>query len=343
MTVELPQPAKPTQEPVRFCFVVHALSRLHRGIMGVPSARLGLIGQWRDGTAKEDVLPICSLSLGGVAEGAVVGVPMIPEDLLVDQERAVDRMERAVELAGNVDAVGLGSLCAVVGGRGEALASRLSVPVTNGGAATAWAILENVRQILERKPDATVAVLGARGPIGQAVAASLTQLGVRVCVDHPRAGKGLDVRTAANPQEAVRDCQIVVGAGPTGGTLPARDLHPGTVVVDVAIPGTVVGTPHPSVHILAGEAVSFPANWNRTFWGHLYHLLSGYGPAQVFACLLEPLVLATMDRDTPLSIGRRIDVADVTAFGLAATALGFQPRLSMGWRAFPPDRLQISG
>jgi predicted amino acid dehydrogenase len=152
----------------------------------------------------------------------------------------------------------------------------------------------------------------------------------------------LEVRAAANPQEAVRGCQIVVGAGPTGGTLPARDLEVGTVVVDVAIPGTVVGKPHPSVRILAGEAVSFPSNWNRSFWGHLYHLLSGYGPTQVFACLLEPLVLATMDRSTPLSIGRTIDVSDVAAFGSAATALGFRPRLSLGWRAFPPERLQIS-
>jgi len=304
---------------------------------------MGLIGQWRDGTAEEDVLPVCSLALDGVAEGVVVGVPMIPEDLLIDQARAVDRMERAVALAGRVDAVGLGSLCAVVGGRGDELASRLSVPVTNGGAATAWAILENTSEVLKRRPGGRVAVLGARGPVGQAVAASLAAAGVNVCVDHPRAGKGLDVESAAGPQEAVRGCQIVVGAGPTGGTLPARALEPGTIVVDVAIPGTLVGRPDPTVKILAGEAVSFPDHWTRGFWGHLYHLLSGYGPSQVFACLLEPLVLAVEGRAKPFSVGRKIDVEDVAAFGAAATRLGFRPRLSTGWSEFPPDRLQISG
>ena len=58
------------QDPPAFCFVVHALSRLHRGIMGVPSMRMGLIGQWRDGTAVEDVLPVCRLRLGDRISGA---------------------------------------------------------------------------------------------------------------------------------------------------------------------------------------------------------------------------------------------------------------------------------
>ena len=84
----------------RFCFVVHALSRIHRGIMGVPSFRPGLVGQWRDGTAPEDVLPICTLRLDGVAVGQVVGVPMIPEHLLGDQLRDVrPGLARGVELA----------------------------------------------------------------------------------------------------------------------------------------------------------------------------------------------------------------------------------------------------
>ena len=114
-------------------------------------------------------------------------------------------------------------------------------------------------------------------------------------------------------------------------------------MIDVAIPGTVVGRPDPSVTILAGEAVSFPPQWKRNVWGHLYHLLSGYGPSQVFACLLEPLVLATMDRDKPFSIGRQIEVDDVAAFGDAAVRLGFLPRLSVGWAAFPAERLQLPG
>jgi predicted amino acid dehydrogenase len=323
----------------RFCFVVHALSRVHRGIMGVPSARMGLIGQWRDGTGPDDVLPVCTFRLEGVAEGMVVGVPMVPEDLLVDQQRAVDRMVDAVALAGNVSAVGLGSLCAVVGGRGDELASRLSVPVTNGGAATAWALLENVRRVLEVRGEQRVAVVGSRGPVGQAVVRCLVEDGVQVRVDHPRAAKGLDVEVVTGAEAVVAGCSVIVGAGPTGGTVPAGSLAPGCVIVDVAIPGTLVGRPHASVLVLAGEAVSFPANWKKGFWGGLYHVLSGYGPEQVFACLIEPLIMATTGRTEPFSIGRSLASADVEAFGVAARALGFAPRLASGWRGVPQSRL----
>ncbi len=308
--------------------------------MGVPSARLGLIGQWRNGTSIEDVLPVCELELEGVCSGRVVGVPMTPKDLLVDQQRAVDRMVNAVELAGDVHAVGLGSLCAVVGGRGEELAGRLGVPVTNGGAATAWALLENVREVLKYR-EGPVAIVGARSPVGQAIASCLVADGVSIRVDHKRAARGLDAVICDGPIEVVRGCEVIVGAGPTGGTVPASVVAPGAVVVDVAIPGTLVGRPHSSVRVLAGEALDYPLNWRKGFWGWLYHVLSGYGPSQVFACLVEPLVIAVEGRTEPYSIGRRLDPNDVEAFGLAARKLGFSPRLARGWRAFRSDRLQL--
>jgi len=309
--------------------------------MGVPSARMGLIGQWRDGTESSDVLPVCTFRLEGVAEGMVVGVPMVPHDLLGDQQRAVDRMVDAVALAGNVSAVGLGSLCAVVGGRGDELAARLSVPVTNGGAATAWALLENVRNVLAVRGVQRVAVVGSRGPVGQAVVRCLVEDGVRVRVDHNRAAKGLDVEVVTGAEAVVAGCSVIVGAGPTGGTVPAAAVAPGSVVIDVAIPGTLVGRPDPSVLVLAGEAVSFPANWKKGFWGGLYHVLSGYGPDQVFACLIEPLVMATTGRTDPFSIGRNLASVDVEAFGDAARALGFAPRLASGWRGVPQSMVEV--
>ena len=106
---------------------------------------------------------------------------------------------------------------------------------------------------------------------------------------------------------------------------------PGSVVIDVAIPGTIVGRPDSSVMVLAGEAVSFPVNWKKGFWGRLYHMLSGYGPNQVFACLIEPLVMAATGRAEPFSIGRSLEPKDVEAFGVAARSLGFAPRLARGW------------
>ncbi len=123
-------------------------------------------------------------------------------------------------------------------------------------------------------------------------------------------------------------------AGPTGGTLDPAVLEPGAVVVDVAIPGTLRGRRR-DVRVYAGEAVALPPGWDRGGWGHLFHLLAGYGPWQVFACLVEPLVLAVEGRRRPYALGRRVEPEDVRAFGRAAEALGFRPRLARGWLPAP--------
>lgn len=311
--------------------------------MAVRALRPRLLLGVHDGTRPEQVLEVCKLSLGDVVQGVVMAVPMEPEALLSDQERALDCMAAAAEAAGPLDAVGLGSLCAVVAGRGDALAERLDVPVTNGGAATAWALHLNTLAVLERVGrDLPVAVLGARGPVGGAVAALLAEDGVRVVVDHMRAGRGLEVARAESPEAAVSGCRVVVGAATTGAMLQAGALRSDAVVIDVAIPGTIIGRPGPAVQVLAGEAVSLPADWNRGGWGWVYHLLAGYGPSQAFACLIEPLVLALNPQAGSFALGRDLQPAQVRAFGKGASALGFTPRLARGWAAFPVARIPLA-
>lgn len=286
---------------------------------------------YRDGTDPGDVSPLCRLGLEGVAEGVIVGIPMTPAQMLEDQERALTRMIRAVAVAGDVRAVGLGSLCAVVASRGEALAERVPMPVTTGAAATAWALWQNVRAVHALR-GGPVAIVGASGAVGGAVAALLAEEGVPLRLDHPRAARNLaEAQGFSSPAEAVAGCGLIVGAGPTGATLPAAAVSPGAIVVDVALPATILGRTPRGVRVLAGEAVSLPAGWRRDGWGQLYHLLAGYGPWQVFACLVEPLILAASGRDAPFALGRRVDPLTVRAFGEAAAALGFQPRLARGW------------
>ncbi|MEC7946530.1 MAG: hypothetical protein VX265_03120, partial [Myxococcota bacterium] len=57
------------------------------------------------------------------------------------------------------------------------------------------------------------------------------------------------------------------------------------------------------------------------------------GPFQVYACLIEPLVMAAQGRREPYSLGRQLDPDDVVRFGEAASAYGFAPRLARGWWA----------
>jgi len=50
-------------------------------------------------------------------------------------------------------------------------------------------------------------------------------------------------------------------------------------------------------------------------------------------------VRAASGRDRPFALGRRVLAQDVEAFGQAAQALGFRPRLASGWREVSLERV----
>lgn len=313
-----------------------------RRFVGVRRMDWGLYGR-RHGRHFSPGL-ICNLRMEGVAEGQVVSVPWLPEELIADQSSAVDAMAQAVQGLGEVNAVGLGSLLAVVGSRGQALAGRTSVPVTSGAAATTWAALCNTLRVLEATGQTAVALTGFSGTVGEALAASLSENGVSVTVG----GVGGALKRRANNlgiemvsvEEAVRSHSVVIGAGTTGEIIDPKWLRPHTVLLDVALPTSLKPGPRPKgLLVLAAEAMEIPAGWSRGFWGHVYHVLAGYGPSQVFACLAEPMVMAAQGRTEPYAQGRRLATDQVRAFGTAAGEIGLSARLARGWRALDEERL----
>ncbi len=329
----------------RFAFVVHALSPFHRRAIGLRRAAPSIVLGHADGTGAWTGLGrIARFRIDGVAEGEILGIPLDPQQMLEDQERALSRMERVIQVARqrtHFDAIGLGSLCAVVAGRGTALQERLDLPVTTGAAATTWAQHALTMQVYDlRKTSRPIAVVGSAGPVGRAIATMLANDGLAVRVDSKRGGRKLPVEVCSGPADAVHGCDIVVGAGPTGGTLDPAALHPGATLIDVALPDTLTGPPPPGTMVLAGEAIRPPKTWKAGMWGRVYHVLAGYGPGQVYACLVEPLVVAVSGRTTPLAQGRVLKLEDVQQFGTIATELGFRTRLVQGWREVPLDALR---
>ena len=277
-----------------------------------------------------------------------MSVPWMPEELISDQSAAVEAMAQAVEALGSVDAVGLGSLLAVVGSRGQALAGRTSIPVTSGAAATTWAALQNTLRVLERSGQNRVALVGFSGTVGEALATALTQTGVSVTVGGVgsalnRRATGLGMQMVS-VEEAVRTHSIVVGAGTTGEVIDPRWLRPHSLLLDVALPSSLKKGPRPKgLLVLAAEAMELPEGWSRGFWGHVYHLLAGYGPRQIFACLAEPMVMAAQGRTQPYAQGRRLPIEQVHAFGAAAQEMGLQARLARGWNALDEAQLEQIG
>ena len=281
----------------RFACLVHPLVPLAQRLMGARFGRPGLALGLRDGRDPDDCCELARLRYRGV-EGVVIGVPWLPEQLLADQEGALRSMQRAVQIAGPVSHVGLGSVLSVVAGRGSALEALVGIPVTTGNAATAWAAWRIAEQV---RAGQKVGVIGAKGTVGRALVPLL----------------GAD----ADPQD-LREYRVLVGTHTTGGTVAPDRLGPGTTLVDVALPPTLSGPPGPGVTVLPGERLPLPAGWERDAWGWVFHVAAGYGINHVYACLLEPLVAVLEGRGTAWQQGRNLSPDTVRAFGDAAARHG---------------------
>lgn len=305
-----------------FVFLVHPLVRAQRVVLGLRQRSLSRAR----GLRPEAFGRIGTVGLPAHALGEVVGLMMEPEQMLASPMLAVERMEAAARSVAGVRAVGLGSLCAVVGGRGEELARRLPVPVTTGALATSWALHGNARGVLRQlgRPRGPVAVIGSGGPVGELVARLLLRDGVQVRVDNRRGARAREATVCASPDEAAAGCPLVIGAGTTGGVLDPAALARGAVLVDVASPGTLKGPPPDGVRVVPGEAIPNPPGWHRGVWGRAFHRVAGYGPRHVYACLVEPLVLAASGRDRPYALGARLLDEDLADFDHHARALGFR-------------------
>jgi predicted amino acid dehydrogenase len=327
----------------RFLFIVHALSNEHRRIIGVRGAKLGLSLDRRDGSDPRDVSHICSFSLPSsrthaAVHGDVVAIPLTPKELLIDQDRAVRMMHRAVKVSErtgpSVDVVGLGSLCAVVGGRGVALQDRLSVPVTTGGAATVWTMFSNAIQANpHREP---MGVLGSSSPVGKALIKLLHAQRFPLIVDSKKSIRGLTGQLQVRDSLEIAGTEKwLIGCGPTGPIGDESVLQTNTTVLDVALPHTFApeDSSRCDIRTFYAERMTMPDTWKRGVWGRIYHLVSGYGYRTVLACLVEPVVMAANRRTDPYALGRSLDVADVLDFGRQAANLGFHPTLSSDfWR-----------
>ncbi len=289
--------------PARFVFLVHPLVPAARRLMGLRTGRPGLVLGTRDGTDPDDCAELARFRYRGV-EGVFVGVPLLPDQLLSDQEGALRSMQRAVQIAGPVSFVGLGSVLSVVAGRGAALEALCGLPVTTGNAATAWAAWRTAESL---RGGREVAVIGAKGTVGRALVELLG--------------------ATPDPQD-LREFSLLVGSHTTGGTIDPARLAPGATLVDVALPPTLSGPAPAHVRVVPGERLPLPPGWSRNAWAWCFHAAAGYGLHHIYACVLEPLVALLEGRERAWQQGRALSATTVREFGAAAAehGLGFSPQ-----------------
>ena len=115
--------------------------------------------------------------------------------------------------------------------------------------------------------------------------------------------------------------RLYVTASSTGGVVDTGRLHPGSVVVDVALPRDVPAPPaaDQDVVVIDGGLVS-------AVDGVVFGDGSLPGPTQQLnGCLAETVVLALEGRAECWSLGRELDVAGIRTIGELAAKHGFVP------------------
>jgi len=316
----------------KFVFVVHPLSEIHQKILGFRIRKWDVMRSFHIEDPK-NIATVASFTWKDGRDtrvvGEVVAIPLLPEQIVQDPDLAIERIVRAVNFSARdgifPDAVGLGSLCAVIGGRGSAIQELLPIPVTTGNAGTAWCMFQNAKTLHEQY-GGDISVIGANSPVGTAVVKLFDEEGIIVCCDSKKAGRKTKAQVETT-ENAVVKAKIIVGCSSTGPIVQAKYFRENSHLVDVAIPSSVEGKLHPSVQVYAGESMSFSSQWNRGSWGPLYHMVSGYGLQSVLACMIEPVVLVHSQREKPYALGRKLSTEDIRHFGQIAHKMGFKAKI----------------
>jgi acetylornithine/succinyldiaminopimelate/putrescine aminotransferase/predicted amino acid dehydrogenase len=281
--------------------------------------------------------------LGHATEGRLYEIPMDAAEIVDDPSRAVAFAEEAIDLAQEwgAELIGLGSMTGVVGGQGTHLASYSPVAVTTGNSLTVFAAVQNLYRVLAETgldlSRETVAVVGIPGSIASAVAVLLApQCRQLLLVARRSSSRAKQLAGQLNAElildipSAMSRARVVVSATSTGSCIDQRQLQPGSVVIDVAVPTDVQGNRslRDDVLILTGGFAKLPntMSWDSNYlWFH-----HGVTPS----CMAETMVLALENRAECFSLGRNLDLDNIQEIGAIAQSHGldFTQLYSFGHR-----------
>ncbi|MET0765860.1 MAG: hypothetical protein ABWY29_13420 [Blastococcus sp.] len=310
MTILAPRsaPPQPAPAPVDFAFLVHPRTEVAADV-GKVCRPLGLLPSslYEKAFGRFRVPPFSMATAALAAEpdrtvGRIVFVPLTPRQLLTEPRLAEDRITAAVDSAvrQGVGIVGLGALTAPAAQGGELFRGRTDVGITNGNAFTAAVTAESVLRAAASAPRPGIALVGASGSVGSAVARLLARAGVpelllvgrtpstlaALARDLEDLGPGA-VRTSLDIADVRTAGLVVLLTSATGALLRSEHLGPDTVVIDDTQPRNTspdLLRERPDVVVLDGGIVETPGVVRRG--GSI-----GLPRTQSYACLAETTLL----------------------------------------------------
>ncbi len=280
-----------------------------------------------------------SEATGKEIEGWLIAVPYTAQRMLQLPPQEVYRKiiaagHLAQKLGANI--LGLGAYTSVVGDGGATIARALDIPVTTGDSYTAATAAQATREAAQRMnldlSQSTVAVVGASGAIGGAVAELLAPQAGQMLLIGRNQGRLVEMRervvqrgcstvTLSDDVLAIRNAEVIITVTSAGGNLVRPEmLRSGAVVCDVSRPRDVslqVTQARRDVLVIDGGLVKVPG---AVDFGFNY----GLPPDMTFGCIAETMTLCFEGWQEDYTIGKDLQAEQVTMIDALATRHGFR-------------------
>jgi len=328
-----------------FAFVIHPIdfqrdvSRKYPALGHLPAWLIEFLSIFYPPVFISEISGIRSKVNGRQLRGWFIACPLSPRMMMALPAEVVYRkIIQSGRLAERLGAriLGLGAYTSVVGDGGRTVARALQIPVTTGNSYTVATSMHAVRYAARRLkielPEATAAVVGASGAIG-GICARLLAPDVKRLILVGRSEQALQ-RVAEQSLQAgaapvctttditrIRQAQIVISV--TSAVEPvirSEHLRPGAIVCDVARPRDVarqVSEERPDVLVIEGGMVQVPGDVDFGFD-------FGFPFGMAYACMAETIALALEGRYESYTLGKQLELAQITEIDEIATRHGFQ-------------------
>ncbi len=342
-----------------FAFIIHPISvkrdvsRKYPFFGGLLSERqIEFFSQFFPPVYLSEIEGITSVATGREIKGWLIACPFTPRQMLeLPEGRVYRKIVQTGRMAERLGAqiLGLGAFTSVVGDAGVSIADRLTVPVTTGDSYTVAMAVEALKHAAELMDiplqNATAAVVGATGAIGQVCAELLADDVARLVLIGRRADPleelcdRLKVRARAEilvstDMSLLAESQLILTVtSAVHAVIQPEHLRPGSVVCDVARPRDVsamVAAARDDIFVIDGGMVDVPGPVD-------FHFNFGFPPGKAYACMAETMALALEGRFEDYTLGKHITRARVDEISAIAKKHGF--RLS-GFRSFEKEVTQ---
>lgn len=278
---------------------------------------------------------------GKETEGIFIGVALTPKMFMeLPLETVYAKLQQAVELAKQEGCgiVGFGAFTSVVGDGGKTIHERTGFPITTGNSYTVATAIEGTLDACDRvgidRKQATLAVVGATGSIGQACAEVMAPEFGRVLLvgrDMARTKAVADAIPGARASTDLSDLMqadvLVTVTSSDAELIQPEHLKQGAIICDVARPRDVsvrVAKERPDVLAIEGGVISVPGDFQSTFD-------FGFPAGTAYACMSETFMLALENRAESFTLGKSVSADQVKESQEMAARLGFK---LAGYRSF---------